>query len=667
MAASIDSAGDTRPAGVMKTVNLAPAKWIWLPSQRTLANTFVLFRRSFTAGAKILSARGGITADSRYLLTVNGRRVQWGPAPSDPRWLDVDGVDILPYLREGENVIGVEALYYGLGDGTSPMGKPGVICNIRVEYGGGGGEDIVSDGTWLSYLDRARGRGHYKRWYLRSLQEEFDAGLHPYGWNEPGFEPGPAWMPAMVIDHPADKPIASGPYNEYQTDSCVDAGVSALVEREIPPMREIEVPARGLVDSFHVEWRRDPNDWFEYRMPGSFEIAGKDAARETAEGGWELHGAAGSRAAVATFDFDEQVVGWPYFTIDAPAGTVVEVITQESHDPSSGLWLDRHWYRWSRFICREGRNRFENFEYESLRWIQLHVRNAGGPVRISGVGVRRRIFDWPNEARIKCGDKDIQQVIDAALNTLSNSAQETCVDGMGRERQQYSGDVGHQLHAVRYAYGETGMPARFLRTYSQGLTLDGYFMDCWPAYDRLARLPQRQVQATRWGPLVDHGVGFNFDCWNHYMETGDLDAVREAYPRLLRFAGYLETIRGDDGLLKVEDIGIPAVWMDHDGFRMQRHKRCSFNLYTAAMLKHALGPLCRAFGDDRKAEEHEARGEELERLAVKTFWDASGGIFVDNLPWLDDDGGLRCHDRTLAMSILFDQCPEGDTEGAVAR
>ena len=42
---------------------------------------------------------GWVTADSRYRFTVNGRRVQWGPAPSDPRQLDVDPIDLTPYLQ----------------------------------------------------------------------------------------------------------------------------------------------------------------------------------------------------------------------------------------------------------------------------------------------------------------------------------------------------------------------------------------------------------------------------------------------------------------------------------------------------------------------------------------------------------------------------------------
>ena len=71
-------------------MNLAPAHWIWFPSGRTLPNTFILFRREIILPSKPRRATGWITADSRYCFTVNGQRIQWGPAPCDPRDQDVD-------------------------------------------------------------------------------------------------------------------------------------------------------------------------------------------------------------------------------------------------------------------------------------------------------------------------------------------------------------------------------------------------------------------------------------------------------------------------------------------------------------------------------------------------------------------------------------------------
>jgi alpha-L-rhamnosidase len=96
----------------------------------------------------------------------------------------------------------------------------------------------------------------------------------------------------------------------------------------------------------------------------------------------------------------------------------------------------------------EGTNHFETFDFESLRWLQLHIHNARGPVKVRDIRVRRRVFPWPNQPRVRTNEPELQRLWDACLNTLNNSAQETLVDGMARERQQYSGDGGHQLHGV---------------------------------------------------------------------------------------------------------------------------------------------------------------------------------------------------------------------------
>src|SRR6476619_2570783 len=94
-------------------MDLSPARWIWFPGKRTLQNTFILFRRDIELPSAPKRATGWITADSRYRLTVNGQRIQWGPAPCDPRWQDVDPIDLTSHLVAGKNVIGVEVLYYG--------------------------------------------------------------------------------------------------------------------------------------------------------------------------------------------------------------------------------------------------------------------------------------------------------------------------------------------------------------------------------------------------------------------------------------------------------------------------------------------------------------------------------------------------------------------------
>ena len=638
-------------------VDLAPARWIWLPGERTLANTFVLFRHELELAQAPSSARGFVSADSRYRLFVNGRRVQWGPAPCDPRSYEADPIDLARWLVPGRNVIGAEVLFYGHGDGTWPFGKPGFLFALRVEEPGGRMTEVRSDDQWRVFLDRAHRPGQFKRWYLRALQEDFDARLHPWGWSAPGFAADEAWLEPQLVEAAADRPAAAAKQADYLGDSSLEPEATSLRAREVPLVRETLRPLERLVRSGRVRWRRDPRDWFEFRVPGSFEIVDESAATPAGEAAWRVEPRA-REGVFLTFELPEQMVGFPYLTVEAPAGTVVELLTQESHDASGPAWLDTQRFGWTRFVCRGGENRFECFDYESLRFLQLHVHDAEGPVVVRDVGLRRRSYAWPSPPSFRVSEPSLQRVLEASFNTLTNSAQETIVDGMGRERQQYSGDVSHQLHATRLVCGDRQLSRRFLRSFALGQTLEGYFLDCWPAFDRLNRLAQRQLGATRWGPLLDHGVSFVSDAWRHYEETGDSELPLLLYPGFVRFAAYLLERRGKDGLLPVEGWGVPAVWID-DGFQKQRHKLCAFNLFAAGVLKSALAPLAALAGDAAGEKRFAAAADLLTAAAVARFWSRERSLFVSNLPWQDEEGGERRDDRSLASALLFDQCPGG--------
>jgi len=237
---------------------------------------------------------------------------------------------------------------------------------------------------------------------------------------------------------------------------------------------------------------------------------------------------------------------------------------------------------------------------------------------------------------------------------------------MARERQQYSGDGSHQLYPLYQAFGETRLPARFVTTFSQGMTLDGYFMDSWPAYDRYARIPQRQLKWGNWGPIVDHGVGFCMDTYNYYLYTDDITPLKEAYPRIVRFFQFLQTmIDPKDGLLKVEDIGVTCVWMDHIAFKQQKHKQLSFNLYVSAMTGTSLVELSKLFGDSEITKQAKEFSDKILSNCIAKYWSEEEKVFIDNKPWMAEEKEVRYSDRALATALLFHQCPGNDEKKSI--
>jgi hypothetical protein len=68
----------------------------------------VVFRRELCIDGTVFRAAGWIFSDSRYLLKINGERIQWGPAPADPCWPEADPVDFTSFLNSGRNIITVD-------------------------------------------------------------------------------------------------------------------------------------------------------------------------------------------------------------------------------------------------------------------------------------------------------------------------------------------------------------------------------------------------------------------------------------------------------------------------------------------------------------------------------------------------------------------------------
>lgn len=643
---------DTRSTAL----DLSPAKWIWYPAGRTLQNTFVLFRKDIVLDKKPHKAIGWILADSRYRLFVNGKRIQWGPAPSDPRWQEADPIDLTAFLTEGKNVIAVEVCFFGSGDGTHPMGKPGFILNLDMDQ-----EKLVTDASWDCFLAKSWRPGQYKRWFLRSLQEEFDARLYPYGWDTSDFKPDENWTKAILVSQDGKEPSVCNSSSEYVWEIFGDKQLSEIRKRSIPTMREFDFHATTLEESMWIHWKRPAEDYFDLLVSDAFETIDKPITRSLGDGEWEIS-PQGNYAAALTFSFPEQGVGWPHFTIDAPEGTIVELLVHEAHQKGGPALINSHFNSWSRFICKEGINHFETFDFESFRWLQLHIRNFNRPIKIASVGMRRRIYPWKSEPTIVISDDTIQHVVNAAVNTLFNCAQETLVDGMARERQQYSGDGSHQLHAVIQTLGDITLPYRFVNTFSQGLSIDGYFMDSWPAWDRLARTVERQMHLTGWGPILDHSIGFCFDAFHYYMYTGDLQGLKEVYPRLLSFFSYLYKLTDkSEHLVPVENLGMCSVYIDHEAYKQTKHKQLALNLYIVAMCQNALSTLCQAFGDTQKADEINQYAADILQGCIQKFWDKEQQVYVNNLPWKDEEGEIRYCDRSLATALIFDLCPNGET------
>lgn len=288
---------------LLTPIDLSPARWIWYPMGRCLPSTVVLLRREIELDAAPKAALGRVLADSRYRLTVNGKRAQWGPAPCDPRWQEADPLDLTAYLRKGKNVIGAEVLFYGEGDGTWVMGKPGFLFQLNVESADGSRKQVVSDSGWQACVARSWRPGRAKRWYLRAFQEEFDARLYPYGWDQAANDVGHStandvgrnmasaagreWRAAAEYSDGGDKPsICSRSATVMESEG--DPKLCSLRARSVPMLNEAVLGGFTLRESAVVEWNCSPEQYFECVPPDACTGTWTDAAREVSPDAWQV-------------------------------------------------------------------------------------------------------------------------------------------------------------------------------------------------------------------------------------------------------------------------------------------------------------------------------------------------------------------------------------------
>ena len=161
------------------------AKWIGFPEIET-----PLLRKKFVLKKGIKRARAYICGLGYYELFLNGKKV--GNHVLDPAQTDYDQkafyvvYDISEMLRTGDNAVGIilgngwynQNIVWGKG---FSYGKPGVVCQLMIDYDDGKTDIIESDGTFKVAASPILNNNVY-------AGEEYDARLEIDGWADVDFD-----------------------------------------------------------------------------------------------------------------------------------------------------------------------------------------------------------------------------------------------------------------------------------------------------------------------------------------------------------------------------------------------------------------------------------------------------------------------------------------------
>lgn len=194
------------------------------------------FRKEFTAGKKILSARQYIAVAGLYELYINGTKV--GDHVLDPMYTRFDRRtlylthDVTSLLKEGKNVIGVI-----LGNGwynhqstavwyfhEAPWrSRPKFCSDLRITYEDGSVEVIKSGTDWVTSTGPLTFNSIY-------TAEHYDARLEQDGWNKEGFDAA-FWKASIPVPAPSLNIVSQQMHPIRQTEVIPAKSVNRLNNR----------------------------------------------------------------------------------------------------------------------------------------------------------------------------------------------------------------------------------------------------------------------------------------------------------------------------------------------------------------------------------------------------------------------------------------------------
>ncbi len=231
------------------------AKWIEMEGDTLQYSPSPHFRKEFTLGKNIRSARVYVTSHGFYELHLNGKKV--GDQVLTPGWtsygkrLQYQVYDVTGMLVKGNNAIGAV-----LGDGWyrgslawsrnwAIYGKTlGLLMQMKITFTDGTETLITTDQTWKAFRDGAiRMNDIYNG-------ETYDATKKLTGWSMPGYDES-KWTGVMTGD--------------YKFNLIASEGPAVRKIEEIKPVRIFRTPKGSLI----ADMGQNMVGWIRLNVKGS--------------------------------------------------------------------------------------------------------------------------------------------------------------------------------------------------------------------------------------------------------------------------------------------------------------------------------------------------------------------------------------------------------------
>ncbi len=615
------------------------ARWAWTQRHETHPwNRYVLFRKTVDLPQRPRQATVRISADSRYTLYVNAKRVHFGPSRSFPAWQSYDVLDLAPFLNSGRNVIAVIVHSFGVPTFQSVhRDAAGLIVDGAIAFDSAADIHLHTPDGWLC-RDAKGWRQTVARLSIQlGFQEHYDADADPSGWMDADFDPTPedGWKSPAHTRGVGDPPWFSMesrvvPLLTDHVESFVAVGAQFHGENA----RGYKV-AEDVYRLFAKENRRKDKN-----LLTEAEHCLRDDESVTT-----IMPPEDSEFAMAMFDPGVYRTGHLRLDIaEAEGDEIIDVIYAEELDKSGApeIWpVDGCQVGAAdRYRCRAGAQSFEVFGLRGMRHLALVFRNLRKPLKLRHVAFRHVHADLPEIGTFQCSDESLNQIWAVARHTQINCALDAFVDCPSREQAQWWGDARVQAKVTQYAFGDSTLLARGIEMVAQSQMPDGTLSPI-PPTDCDIRLP-------------DFMLTWIETLWDHHFQTGETALVEKCLPVAKRLFEFFAGHEGVGGLIGA----FHGLWVFLDWADL--HKADYSGVLNILYLQgfRTMSRLCRLVGDGASADAFAAKAERLTTTLEDKFFDPDARLFRDGWDPASGERADKVSQHMNAWAILLGLKPE---------
>lgn len=625
------------------------ARWCW--PQKHLPrpwNYYAYFRKVIDLRTKPQRAIVRVSADARYTLYVNAKRVHFGPARSYPEHQSYDTLDLTPYLTTGFNTLCAVCHQFGVPTFQSLYrGSSGFLLDGAIEVLGQT-IPLHTPTDWLCQHARAWRRDVARLTMQLGFQEHFDADQHPADWMSPDFN--------ASEDAGWKRPEDLGPVGAHPWLNMEDRGVPTLADH-VEPFRSVVAQfttenARGykvVEDVYHLpaqeNWKKEKS--VLDNPTGMFQENDITTVNPRPDG----------TSPIAVLDLGHERTGHIILDIaDANGDEIIDILYTEALDKNDAPQLigcSRPTFceeaTADRYRCRPGPQRWECFHPKGFRYATLVFRNLTKPLILKHVAVRHIHAAVDEVGSFECSDDRLNKIWRVGRQTLLNCMLDAYIDCPWREQAQWWGDARVNFRVNAYTFGDVSLLERGIRQMARSQAADGSLHAHPPAID----VPQHR--------LPDFMLTWVGTLWDYHFHTSRTDLLRECLPTMHRLFEFFGAHEIKDGLIG----GFDGFWVFLDWQPLHKSDFSGLlNLMYLQALRYAAA-ICYVLGDETRADEYNAKATTLAATVQQYFYDGKAKLWRDGFDPAANERTEAVSQHTNALAILLRLKPE--THPTIAR